>query len=116
MAHDMVIGKEDSKMAVKTITSENFEQEVLKAEKTVLIDFWAEWCGPCRMLSPVVDQVAEEMGDQNIVGKVNVDEQPALAQKFNIMSIPTLLVFKNGSVVQTSVGVRPKQEIVNLVR
>lgn len=116
MAHDMVIGKEDSKMAVKTITSENFEQEVLKAEKTVLIDFWAEWCGPCRMLSPVVDQVAEEMGDQIIVGKVNVDEQPALAQKFNIMSIPTLLVFKNGSVVQTSVGVRPKQEIVNLVR
>ncbi|HIU66182.1 MAG TPA: thioredoxin [Candidatus Caccomorpha excrementavium] len=103
-------------MAVKTITSENFEQEVLKAEKTVLIDFWAEWCGPCRMLSPVVDQVAEEMGDQIIVGKVNVDEQPALAQKFNIMSIPTLLVFKNGSVVQTSVGVRPKQEIVNLVR
>mgnify|MGYP005781665459 CR=1 FL=1 len=116
MAHDMVTGKEDSKMAVKTITSENFEQEVLKAEKTVLIDFWAEWCGPCRMLSPVVDQVAEEMGDQIIVGKVNVDEQPALAQKFNIMSIPTLLVFKNGSVVQTSVGVRPKQEIVNLVR
>ena len=103
-------------MAVKTITSENFEQEVLKAEKTVLIDFWAEWCGPCRMLSPVVDQVAEEMGDQIIVGKVNVDEQPVLAQKFNIMSIPTLLVFKNGSVVQTSVGVRPKQEIVNLVR
>ena len=116
MAHDMVTGKEDSKMAVKTITSENFEQEVLKAEKTVLIDFWAEWCGPCRMLSPVVDQVAEEMGDQIIVGKVNVDEQPALAQKFNIMSIPTLLVFKNGSVVQTSVGVRPKEEIVNLVR
>ena len=116
MAHDMVTGKEDSKMAVKTITSENFEQEVLKAEKTVLIDFWAEWCGPCRMLSPVVDQVAEEMGDQIIVGKVNVDEQPALAQKFNIMSIPTLLVFKDGSVVQTSVGVRPKQEIVNLVR
>ena len=116
MAHDMVTGKEDSKMAVKTITSENFEQEVLKAEKTVLIDFWAEWCGPCRMLSPVVDQVAEEMGDQIIVGKVNVGEQPALAQKFNIMSIPTLLVFKNGSVVQTSVGVRPKQEIVNLVR
>ena len=103
-------------MAVKVITSENFEQEVLKAEKTVLVDFWAEWCGPCRMLSPVVDQVAEEMGDQIIVGKVNVDEQPALAQKFNIMSIPTLLVFKNGSVVQTSVGVRPKQEIVNLVR
>ena len=104
MAHDMVTGKEDSKMAVKTITSENFEQEVLKAEKTVLIDFWAEWCGPCRMLSPVVDQVAEEMGDQIIVGKVNVDEQPVLAQKFNIMSIPTLLVFKNGSVVQTSVS------------
>ena len=101
---------------VMTITQENFEAEVLKSEKPVLIDFWAEWCGPCRMLSPVVDQVAEEMGDKIIVGKVNVDEQPALAQKFNIMSIPTLLVFKNGSVVQTSVGVRPKQEIVNLVR
>lgn len=103
-------------MAVKVITSENFEQEVLKAEKTVLVDFWAEWCGPCRMLSPVVDQVAEELGDQITVGKVNVDEQPDLAQKFGIMSIPTLLVFKNGSVVQTSVGVRPKQEIMNLVK
>ena len=103
-------------MAEKKITAGNFEQEVLRAEGTVLLDFWAPWCGPCRMLSPVVDQVAEEMGDQIIVGKVNVDEQPALAQKFNIMSIPTLLVFKNGSVVQTSVGVRPKQEIVNLVR
>ncbi len=103
-------------MAVKVITSENFEQEVLKAEKTVLVDFWAEWCGPCRMLSPVVDQVAEELGDQITVGKVNVDEQPDLAQKFGIMSIPTLLVFKNGSVVQTSVGVRPKQEIINLVK
>ena len=80
-------------MAVVTITKENFEQEVLQSAKPVLLDFWASWCGPCRMLSPVVDEVAEERTDVK-VGKVNVDEQPELAGQFGVMSIPTLLVFE----------------------
>ena len=82
-------------MAVVTITKENFEQEVLQSAKPVLLDFWASWCGPCRMLSPVVDEVAEERTDVK-VGKVNVDEQPELAGQFGVMSIPTLLVFEPG--------------------
>ena len=82
-------------MAVVTITKENFAQEVLQSEKPVLLDFWASWCGPCRMLSPIVDEVAEERTDVK-VGKVNVDEQPELAGEFGVMSIPTLLVFKGG--------------------
>ena len=80
-------------MAVITITKENFAQEVLQSEKPVLLDFWASWCGPCRMLSPIVDEVAEERGDVK-VGKVNVDEQPELAGEFGVISIPTLLVFE----------------------
>ena len=82
-------------MAAITITKENFAQEVLQSEKPVLLDFWASWCGPCRMLSPIVDEVAEERGDVK-VGKVNVDEQPELAGEFGVMSIPTLLVFEQG--------------------
>ncbi|MBO5197683.1 MAG: thioredoxin [Lachnospiraceae bacterium] len=103
-------------MAVKTFTADNFEQEVLKADKTVLVDFWASWCGPCRMLSPIVDEVAEELGDAVIVGKVNVDEEGDLAQEYRVMSIPTLLVFKNGSLVNTSVGVRSKSDIIAMVK
>ena len=103
-------------MAVKTFTVNNFEQEVLKAEKPVLVDFWASWCGPCRMLSPIVDQAAEELGDEVIVGKVNVDEEGDLAQQYRVMSIPTLIVFKNGSVANTSVGVISKEAILNLVK
>jgi thioredoxin 1 len=101
-------------MEIKALTSENFEAEVLKESKTVLIDFWASWCGPCRMLSPVVDQIAEERQDIKVC-KVNIDEQPELAQKFGIMSIPTLLVFRGGKQVNSSVGVRPKQDILNLL-
>ena len=101
-------------MAVVTITGDNFEEEVLKSEKEVLVDFWASWCGPCRMLSPLVDEVAEERTDIK-VGKINVDDQPALAQKFGIMSIPTLLVFRNGEVVNESVGAIPKQMILQLL-
>jgi thioredoxin 1 len=101
-------------MAVVTITTENFEAEVLKSEKTVLIDFWASWCGPCRMLSPVVDQIAEERTDIK-VGKINVDEQEALAAKFGIMSIPTLIVFKNGKPVRQTMGVQPKAAILDLL-
>ena len=102
-------------MAVTVITKDNFEQEVLKSDKPVLLDFWAAWCGPCKMLSPVVDQIAEENPDIK-VGKVDVDDQVELAMKYQIMSIPTLLVFKNGELANQSVGVVPKQVILNLVK
>lgn len=98
-----------------TLTAENFQQEVLDAKETVLVDFWAGWCGPCRMLSPVVDEVAAEVPGLK-VGKVNVDEQQALAGRFDIMSIPTLLVFKGGKAVNQSVGVVPKQSILDMVK
>ena len=101
-------------MAVVTITEENFEQEVLQSAKPVLLDFWASWCGPCRMLSPVVDEVAEERTDVK-VGKVNVDEQPELAGQFGVMSIPTLLVFEQGKLVRQAVGARPKASVLELL-
>ena len=101
-------------MSVQTITKENFDETVLQAGKPVLVDFWAEWCGPCRMMSPIVDEIAEER-DDIVVGKVNVDEQGELAVRFGVMSIPTLLVFKGGELVQTSVGVQPKDEILALL-
>ena len=100
-------------MAVINITLENFEAEVIKSEKTVLVDFWAPWCGPCRMLSPIVDEIADERSDIK-VGKVNVDEQEELAMRFGIMSIPTLIVFKNGEVVKKTMGVQPKAAILGL--
>ena len=101
-------------MAVITITKENFAQEVLQSEKPVLLDFWASWCGPCRMLSPIVDEVAEERGDVK-VGKVNVDEQPELAGEFGVMSIPTLLVFEQGKLVRQAVGARLKASVLDLL-
>ena len=101
-------------MSVQVITKENFNEVVLQSEKPVLVDFWAPWCGPCRMVSPIVDQIAEERGDI-AVGKVNVDEQPELAMRFGVMSIPTLLVFKNGELVQQAVGARPKEELLALL-
>ena len=101
-------------MAVVTITKENFEQEVLQSAKPVLLDFWASWCGPCRMLSPVVDEVAEERTDVK-VGKVNVDEQPELAGEFGVMSIPTLLVFEQGKLVRQAVGARPKAGVLDVL-
>ena len=101
-------------MAVITITKENFAQEVLQSAKPVLLDFWASWCGPCRMLSPVVDEVAEERTDVK-VGKVNVDEQPELAGEFGVMSIPTLLVFEQGKLVRQAVGARPKASVLDLL-
>lgn len=103
-------------MAVIEITSKNFEEEVSKSEMPVLLDFWASWCGPCRMVSPIVDEVAEEMKGQAKVGKINVDEQSELASAFNIMSIPTLVVIKNGKLINTSVGVRSKQEILDMLK
>ena len=97
------------------ITSENFEEEVIKSDKPVLLDFWAPWCGPCKMLSPVVDKVAEENEDIK-VGKVNVDDNEDLAMKFKTMSIPTLIVFKDGAEVNRSVGVISKSQILDLVK
>ena len=101
-------------MAVITITKENFAQEVLQSAKPVLLDFWASWCGPCRMLSPIVDEVAEERTDVK-VGKVNVDEQPELAGQFGVMSIPTLLVFEQGKLVRQAGGARPKAGVLDLL-
>lgn len=101
-------------MSVIDVKTADFETEVLKSDKTVLVDFWAVWCGPCRMLSPVVDQVAEENPDIKVC-KVNVDEEQQLAIKYGVMSIPTLLVFKGGELVNQSVGVIPKEEVLNLI-
>lgn len=97
------------------ITSENFEREVLKSDKPVLIDFWAPWCGPCRMLSPTITEIAEEYKDKVKVGKVNVDEQGDLASMFRVSSIPLLVVMKDGKVVNSAVGVRPKDQIVKMI-
>ena len=89
-------------MSVTTITEDNFKTEVLSSEKPVLVDFWASWCGPCRMVSPIVDEIAEESDGSFKVGKINVDEQPDLASQFDVMSIPTLMVFTNGSVAESA--------------
>ena len=97
------------------ITKDNFEQEVLNSDKPVLIDFWAPWCGPCRMLSPTISEIAEEYKDKVKVGKVNVDEEEELAAMFGVSSIPLLVVMKNGKVVNSSVGVRPKDQIVKMI-
>ena len=96
------------------ITKENFESEVLKSDKPVLIDFWAAWCGPCKMLSPVIDEIAEERSDIK-VGKINVDEQPELASQFAVMSIPTLIVFKNGEIANKAIGVQPKDALLSML-
>lgn len=101
-------------MSVLHVTAENFEQEVLKSDKTVLLDFWADWCGPCKMLMPIIEDVASEVADAKIC-KINVDEEPDLASKYKIMSIPTLMVVKNGEVVKTEVGVQSKSKIKEML-
>ncbi|MDE5864432.1 MAG: thioredoxin [Lachnospiraceae bacterium] len=101
-------------MAVINVTADNFEEEVLKSDKTVLVDFWAEWCVPCKRLSPVVDKLAEEHSEVK-VAKVNIDEQAALAMDYKVMSIPTLVVFKNGEIVNQTVGLQSKEEIESML-
>lgn len=101
-------------MSVTEITSKNFEAEVTASEKTVLVDFWASWCGPCRMLSPVVDEIAEERSDIKVC-KINVDDEQELAGRFGVMSIPTLIVFSGGQVKNKSVGVIPKEKILEML-
>lgn len=102
-------------MAEITITKENFEQEVLKSDIPVLVDFWAVWCGPCQMVAPILAEIAEEKEGELKVGKVNVDEQPELARQFGIMSIPTMIVFKGGEPAAKTVGVQPKEDILKLL-
>lgn len=102
-------------MAELKITAANFENEVLHSDKPVLLDFYADWCGPCKMLSPVLHELAEEKSGTLKVGKVNVDEQPDLAAEFGVMSIPTLLLFENGKLVRQAVGARPKSGVLELL-
>ncbi|PYG87520.1 thioredoxin [Ruminiclostridium sufflavum DSM 19573] len=102
-------------MSVVTLTKNNFENEVMKSDKPVLIDFWASWCGPCRMVSPIVDEIADEAKDFK-VAKVNIDEQGELAQAFKVMSIPTLVVVKGGKVTAQAVGVKQKEQILKMVK
>lgn len=98
-------------MSEITITKDNFQQEVLQSPIPVLVDFWASWCGPCRMLSPIISEIAEEYAGRVKVGKVNVDDEPYLATQFRVMSIPTLILFKDGQAVNTAMGYRPKAEV-----
>ncbi|WP_322174107.1 thioredoxin [Acutalibacter caecimuris] len=102
-------------MSVHTITTENFEAEVLGSQLPVLVDFWAEWCGPCRMFSPIIDEFAQANPDKVKVGKVNVDEQPELAARFGVMSIPTAILFRAGEAVDTRVGVQPKEALEEMI-
>lgn len=98
-------------MSVKVINEENFEKEILNSQTTAIVDFYADWCGPCKMMSPIIDEIAED--ESLTVGKVNVDENNELAIKYDIMSIPTILIFKNGELVNRFVGVHDKNEIIN---
>lgn len=102
-------------MEILKVNSENFEEEVLNSKNTVLVDFYADWCGPCKMLSPVIDQIAEENQDIKVV-KVNVDNAQDLAMKYQVMSIPTLVVIKEGKEINRSVGLRDKSEIINMIK
>ena len=102
-------------MSIVYVTQANFEEEVLKSDKTVLLDFYADWCGPCRMIAPILEEIAREHEEYKIC-KVNVDEEPALAAKFEVMSIPTLFVLKNGEVVANSMGAKPKAQILAMLK
>lgn len=99
-------------MGVLKVTESNFKGEVLEAKKPVLIDFYADWCGPCKMMSPIIDEIAEEVGEGAVVGKINVDDNQELAIQYNVMTIPTIMIFENGEVKKSFVGVRDKAEIM----
>ena len=100
---------------ITNITKDNFENEVLKSDKPVLVDFWAAWCGPCKMIAPAVEEVAEDHPEIKVC-KLNIDDEPQLAMQYGVMSIPTLMVFKNGEVAQTAIGLRPKNEIEEFLK
>lgn len=102
-------------MATIKITKHNFEEEVLKSKEPIILDFWATWCGPCRMVSPTLDEISEEMEGVAKVGKINVDEETELASKFRVMSIPTLMVVKDGKISAQAVGVKPKKDILRML-
>jgi thioredoxin 1 len=99
-------------MSAKSVTTASFQADVLSSGKPVLVDFWAEWCGPCRMVSPILDEISAEHGEKLTIVKVNVDEEPALAQQYGITSIPALQVFQNGEVVKSIVGAKPKPQLL----
>lgn len=101
-------------MSAINVTLESFENDVLKSDKPVLVDFWAAWCGPCKMLSPIMEEIADERQDIKVC-KVNIDEEGELAMQYNVMSIPTIIAFRNGSVVKRTVGAQPKQDILSLI-
>ena len=103
-------------MSVLSLNGKNFEEEVLKSTKPVLIDFWASWCGPCKMMSPVIDEIADDLKGEVKVCKINIDEEQSLAVKYNVMSMPTFIGFKNGKEAARSVGVQDKSEIVNMLK
>ena len=102
-------------MSVMILNKDNFEEEVMRSEKPVLVDFWASWCGPCKMVSPIVDEIADEHPEIK-VGKVNVDEEPELASAFQVMSIPSLFVIKDGKIANQTVGAKPKQQILDMLK
>ena len=114
-AADHLNQKEKEAAMEITLTKTNFEVEVLRSDKSVLVDFWAPWCGPCRMLAPILAEIAEEKADTVKVGKVNVDEEPELAAKYGISGIPAMLLFKDGKVAATSVGFKPKAELESFI-
>ncbi len=103
-------------MAEIILTEENFEKEVLNSDIPVLVDFWATWCGPCKMLAPIIAQIAEEKAGEIKVGKVDVDEEMELAAEYQVASIPTVLLFKNGEVVETSIGFKPKEQLLDMLK